>query len=145
MPESPADEARTRSENRLSGTSYRAYRYMLKHREPVGASKVQKDLGLSSPSVSEYHLKKLLELGLIREESGGYQVDKVVFSNIVRIRQVSVPIQTAYVTFFSVTLFILLLVLRPSPVTSLYFFALLVNCSSLIISIYETIKTLRNI
>ncbi|MGI0078176.1 MAG: hypothetical protein ACRECH_00950 [Nitrososphaerales archaeon] len=93
--------------------------------------------------MSEYHLRKILELGLIRQDQGGYEVEKVVLENIVRIRRVSIPVQTAYITFFGVTLIILLVVLRPDIIGSLYFFALAINCSALIIAIYETIKTLR--
>jgi predicted DNA-binding transcriptional regulator len=77
----------------LKGTTNRLYRYLMKHREPVGISQVQAALRLSSSSVSEYHIKKLLRLGLVREEKGGYVVDRVVISNIVRIRRVSVPVQ----------------------------------------------------
>lgn len=118
---------------------------MLRQREPVGISQLQKALGLSSPSVSEYHIKKLLQLGLAREEQGGYVVDKVVFENIIRIRRISIPIQTGYVVFFGVTLFFLLLLLRPVSVSSLYFFAIAINVTALGISSYETFKTLKRL
>ena len=118
---------------------------MLKQRKPLGISQVQKALGLSSSSVSEYHLKKLLRLGLVREEQEGYVVDKVVLENIVRIKRVSIPVQTAYVLFFAATFGILLLFLRPPIVTSLYFFAIVVNGMALGVSSYEVVKTLKRL
>jgi len=132
-------------DSHLKGTTYRVYRFILKQRAPVGVSEVQRGLGLSSPSVSQYHLKKLMEFGLIREEQGGYVVDKVVIDNIIRIRKVSIPLQTAYVAFFGVTLVILLLILRPALVNSVYLFAVIVNISALGISLYEMIKTMRRL
>jgi predicted DNA-binding transcriptional regulator len=87
----------------LKGTTYRVYRFMIKQRKPLGVSDVQRGLGLSSPSVSQYHIKKLLALGLIREEQGGYVVDRVVFGNVIRIMRIAIPVQTAYVAFFGTT------------------------------------------
>lgn len=129
----------------LKGTTYKVYRYMLKHGRPVGISEVQKGLGLSSPSVSQYHIRKLLQLGLIREEQQGYVVDKVVLENVIRIRRRTIPSQTAYVAFFGVTLFILLVFLRPAVIDSVYFFALVVNVSALMVFLYQTVRTLRRI
>ena len=118
---------------------------MLKQGTPLGISDVQKGLGLSSPSVAQYHIRKLLQLGLIREEQAGYVVDRVVFENIIRIRRFSIPVQTAYVAFFSVTLLILLVFLRPAAMTSVYFFALVINAAALAVSAYEAGKTLKRI
>lgn len=132
-------------EGQLHGTTYLVYRYLVKRRSPAGISQVQKDLGLSSSSVSEYHLKKLLELGLIRQRKKGYEVDKVVLRDIVRIRSVSIPIQTSYIAFFVSSLMIMILFFRPAMFNSLYFFALATNCCALAISIYETVKTLKRI
>jgi predicted DNA-binding transcriptional regulator len=138
-------EADKPSDTRLSGSTYKVYRYMLKQGRPVGISDVQKGMGLSSPSVSQYHLKKLVRLGLIKEEQGGYLVDKVVLENVIRIRRVSVPVQTAYVAFFGVTLFILLVFLRPATINSLYFFAVVVNLTAIGVSVYEAAKTLKRL
>ena len=118
---------------------------MLKQRKPVGISQLQEALGLSSPSVSEYHINKLVQMHLVREEQAGYVVDKVVLANIIRIRRVSIPIQTGYVIFFGVTLSFLLLFLRPTPITSLFFLAIVINAAALGISFYEAIKTLRRL
>lgn len=142
-PKKPPKEAKAPFENNLKGTTFLVYRYLVRQREPVGVSKVQRELNLSSPSVSEYHLKKLLDLGLVRAEHGGYVVDKVVLFNMVKIGRISIPLHTAYVTFFGATLAILILLLRPNVISSIYFFALVINCAAVAISIYETIKTQR--
>ena len=118
---------------------------MLKQRKPMGITDIQKGLGLSSPSVSQYHVRKLLQLGLIREEQAGYLVDKVVSENVIRIRRVFIPIQAAYVAFFSVLLLFLLLFLRPESVDAINFFALVVNGSALGISAFEMAKALERL
>ncbi len=65
--------------------------------------------------------------------------------DVVRIRRVSVPIQTAYLIFFSSTLGFLLVFLRPDTIISLYFFAVVVNLSAVMVSLYEVIKTLKRL
>jgi predicted DNA-binding transcriptional regulator len=138
-------EADEPSDTRLSGTTYRVYRYMLKQSTPVGISEVQKGVGLSSASVAQYHVRKLVRLGLVKEEQGGYVVDKVVLENVIRIRRVSIPVQTAYVAFFGATLLFLLVFLRPAALNSLYFFAVVVNVAAIAVSLYEASKTMKRL
>jgi predicted DNA-binding transcriptional regulator len=133
------------SDANLKGTTYRVYKYILKQGKPLGISDVQKGLGLSSPSVSQYHIRKLLSLGLIREEQGGYVIDKMVLENVIRIKRISIPMQTAYVAFFGIALFILLVFLRPSTINSVYFFAVVTNVVALGVSLYEVRKTLKRL
>lgn len=116
---------------------------MLRQRKPVGISDIQKAIGLSSSSVSEYHVKKLLRLGLIREEQAGYVVDRVVLDNVIRIRRISIPIQIAYVSFFSVTLLLMIAFLWPKEITAAYFLGVFVNSIAIVVSLYEMAKTLR--
>jgi predicted DNA-binding transcriptional regulator len=139
----PPRESDDKLDSTLKGTTYRVYRYMVKQRNPVGISEIKEALTLSSSSVSEYHVKKLLRLGLIRAEQGGYVVDRVVVDNIVRIRRIAIPIHVAYVAFFSVTLVTMLLVLRPTIIEAVYFLGLMVNATALGISVFETVRTLR--
>lgn len=141
----PSKETDDLSDTRLTGTTYKVYHYMLKQNTPVGISEVQRGMGLSSPSVAQYHIRKLVRLGLIREEQGGYAVDRVVMENVVRIRRVSIPVQTAYVAFFGVTLLILLVFIRPAAMTSDYFFAIVINIAALGFSLYEASKTLKRL
>jgi len=125
----------------LKGTTLRVYRYLYRAGAPTGIHNVQRALKLSSPSVAEYHIKKLLRAGLVQEKDGGYSVDKVVFENVIRIRRTLIPLQGTYLAFFLSTLVILVVFFRPPSVTSLYFFALSVNLGGVVITAYEAFKT----
>ena len=129
----------------LKGTTLRVYRYMYRTGTPLGIHDVQRGLELSSPSVAEYHIRKLAGAGLIQEREGGYTVDRVMFENMIRIRRTVIPFQTTYGTFFAVTLVILLVLLRPTTMTSTYVFAVAVNVAALLISIYEALRTLTSV
>lgn len=140
-----AKEAQRTYDYSLNGTTLKVYRYVFKAGSPVRAGDLQRDLGLSSPSVAQYHIKKLLQFGLIREEQGGYVIDKVIFENVVRFRHLSIPYQVAYIAFFVASLAVLLTVLRPTAMTSTYFFGLVVILVATAISVREMTSTLRRI
>lgn len=127
----------------LKGTTLKVYRYVFKSGEPVRIGDIHRDLALSSASVAQYHVAKLLQLGLIREEPNGYVTDKVVFDNIIRFRRLAIPVQTAYAAFFLTSLFIMLTFLRPDSISSIFVFATGVISVAAIISAYEAIKALR--
>ena len=97
----------------LKGTTYKVYRYMYRAGKPVRVNDVQRDLRLSSPSVAQYHLKKLLRLGLVKEVPEGYAIDKVIYENMVRIGRVTIPFQAAYIAFFAACVLVLVTFLRP--------------------------------
>ena len=140
-----ADEASLKSNYSLSGTTLKVYRYMFKSGGPVRPGDIQKDLGFSSLSVAQYHVKKLLEFGLIREEQGGYAIEKVVFESIVRFRHLAIPYQLGYIAFFASSLVVMLTVLRPATIASVCFFSLLVVIVAAAISVREMHSTLRRI
>ena len=125
----------------VRGTTLRVYRYMYRAGTAMSIRDVQRGLELSSPSVAEYHIKKLVRAGLVQERDAGFVVDRVIFENVIRIRRTLIPLQTAYMAFFLSTLAILLTVFRPASVTSLYFFALLVNSGAVAVTTYEAAKT----
>lgn len=77
--DSKTEESASYESSSLKGTTLRVYRHLFKAGKPVSVGDIRRGLDLSSVSVAQYHVKKLLELGLIREEQGGYVVDKVVF------------------------------------------------------------------
>lgn len=129
----------------ISGTTYRVYKYVFKAGLPVGIYDIQRGLKLSSPSVAQYHVKKLVQLGLIKEEPRGYVIDKVVFDNIIRVRRMAVPVQVAYVAFFAVVLGALLTLLRPQTLTSIYFVAVLSSLIALVIFVQQAIHTLNRV
>lgn len=127
----------------LVGTTLKVYRFMFRAGQPVGVRDVQRGLGLSSPSVALYHISKLVEAGLVREEGGGYVVDKRIFENMIRVRRMIIPFQATYTSFFITTFMIFLTLLKPENVTSTYVFALAVNSVAILVSLYECLRALR--
>ena len=90
-------------------------------------------------------MRKLIEMGLVREDKGGYVVDKVIFDNVIRIRKTAIPLQVAYVAFFVSSLIVMLTLFRPTTFTSIYVFATVVIIIGVIIATRETLVTLRRI
>jgi hypothetical protein len=61
------------SSRRLSGTTWEVYLYILTS-ETQGVRDIWRGLNLSSPSLAQYHVNKLLELGLLETTpNGGFQ------------------------------------------------------------------------
>jgi|HubBroStandDraft_6_1064221.scaffolds.fasta_scaffold941904_2 hypothetical protein len=126
----------------LVGSSLRIYRHVYR-RGPVHLSDVQRNLNLSSSSVAEYHLKKLVGLGLIHEGSEGYTADRVVFENMIRIRRMVIPLWAAFTTFLVLSFTLLLTLLRPSSLTPSYIFSLITIAVAIVVSLYQSVVTLR--
>ena len=128
----------------MNGTTQRVYKYLYKQAgKPVGVHDVQNGLALSSPSVAHYHIRKLVDKGMVREQDGGYVVDRVVFENMIRIRRSVIPFQTTYLALFCFTLVVMGTVFRPQSISEIYIFALLVNILAVGIFLFETMKSLR--
>ena len=91
-------------EAQLKGNTLRVYVYALK-KDHVGVREVQRALGLSNPSLAQYHLNKLRELGLLREDNGEYEVMgevKVdVMRDFLRIGSSLIPRFVFYAVFFT--------------------------------------------
>jgi predicted DNA-binding transcriptional regulator len=131
----------------LSGTTRRVYRYVYR-RGPVRLHEIQRDLRLSSSSVADYHVQKLLNMKLIREKSGqdgslGYVAEEAVFEAMVRIRRTVIPLWTTATAFFAAGLVVLLTILRPTSLSSTYLFSLVLVTAAVCISAYETALSFR--
>lgn len=137
-------ESPSSNEDVLKGTTLRIYRFMYKEGRPLGIHEIQRALGLSSASIPQYHISKLITAGLVKEESGGggYYVDRLVFENMIRIRRSLIPFQTTYTIFFCTTFAILLTVLRPTALSSLYVFSLVINLAAIVIFTSQVYRTL---
>ena len=135
------NERKKARENVLVGTTLTVYRYLYRMGKPQGIRDVQKGLEMSSPSVAQYHVKKLLQAGLIREEEGGYVVDKNVFENVIRIRRSVIPIQVAYSVFFATMLVALFVLFRPDSASPLFIFALVAISLAVILFAYQAFKS----
>lgn len=133
--------SRDERENVLVGTTLTVYRYLYREAKPQGIRDVQKGLGLSSPSVAQYHVKKLLQAGLIKEEEGGYVVDKNVFQNVIRIRRSVIPIQVAYSVFFATLLAALLVLFRSQSGAPLFIFAFVAIAIAMLLFAYQAFRS----
>lgn len=100
----------------LKGNTLRVYVYALKNRK-VGVREVQRALRMSNPSLAQYHLNKLKELGLVGEENGEYriinEVKVDVMRDFLRVRTFIVPRFVFYGVFFTIFAAYLSLVAYP--------------------------------
>jgi len=58
----------------FAATTWNVYLYILTSRDPVGVRDVWRELKLSSPSIAQYHINKLLELNIIAQTQEGKYV-----------------------------------------------------------------------
>jgi DNA-binding transcriptional ArsR family regulator len=144
-----ADDASSRDRDKkkltpdaLSGTTLKVYRYLYRAGKPVGVRDLQRGLGLSSPSVAQYHIKKLLDSGLLREEAEGYVVDKNLFENTIRVRRSLIPLQISYAIFYATLLAALFIFFASSFArdSSLFIFAFVSTVSGLILFAFQAFK-----
>lgn len=84
------DNQNSELQRRLSGRTLQVYLYLQKKKEPSGIREVQRDLGLSSPSVAEYQVEKLVNMGLAGRDS---------YSRVFVTRRVKVNAMASYVNF----------------------------------------------
>ncbi|MEM3551624.1 MAG: hypothetical protein QW222_06615 [Candidatus Bathyarchaeia archaeon] len=122
----------------LRGITLKVHRFVLKSNKPVG---VREALKLSSPSLANYHLSKLEEAGLLRQERGEYSVDKVFLESMIRIRHFLIPRYLFYSVFAVSALIIELTLLKPPTLTSSYFFSTIATFILAVALCYETAKT----
>jgi len=89
----------------LKGNTLRVYVYMLK-KGKVGVREIQRALLMSNPSLAQYHLNKLKDMGLVVQNDGEYEVSKEVevdvMRNFLRIGTLIVPRFVFYAVFISV-------------------------------------------
>ncbi len=92
-------------QSQLKGNTLRVYVYVLRQKK-VGVREVQRALRLSNPSLAQYHLSKLVDMGLLKEENGDYELTKEVkvdvMRDFLRVGTLLVPRFVFYAGFFSV-------------------------------------------
>ena len=124
----------------LKEVTLKVYKFVLKKGSPVGIREIQRSLNLSSPTLALYHINKLEEAGLVKKHLNGYVADKIVLENLIRLKRTLIPRHFFYTVFFSLTLAILTVFLKPHTLTREYLFAVAVISIATITSIYETLK-----
>jgi hypothetical protein len=105
-PLSMSDDQNSELERRLSGRTLQVYLYLQKKKEASGIREVQRDLGLSSPSVAEYQVEKLVELGIAGRDSYGRvfvtrKVKVKAMASYVRFGRFTVPRLAFYASLFT--------------------------------------------
>lgn len=93
-------------ERKLSGRTLQVYLYLQRKKEPSGIREVQRDLGLSSPSVADYQIEKLVGMGLAEKDRHGrvFVTRKVrvkALDSYVNFGRFSVPRLAFYASVFS--------------------------------------------
>lgn len=133
-------------ELQLKGTTLRVYWHLLRTGKPTTLRRLQKSLGLSSPSVASYHLEKLRDLDLVKKDRGDYELKKTVsfevMKSFVRVSRLMIPRYMFYTTFFF-TLLIVFMVGYTSSLSIQGIFAVVFGVSGLVITAYETWRQWR--
>jgi DNA-binding transcriptional ArsR family regulator len=127
----------------LRGKTQEVYRLIIKSSEPIGVREIQRALQFSSPSLVHYHLEKLKNEGLVKEEAGGYVADKVMLSHLVRFRSTLIPRYFFYFLFFSLGAVLELTLLLPPIVTREYLIAIFFTLAAAVGFGFETYQQWR--
>jgi hypothetical protein len=138
------DEEKVESE--LKGNTLRVYWTLLRSENGVvGVREVQRSLSFSSPNLALYHLRKLGDLGLVREERGEYRLIREVrvgvLKQFTKLGTLMIPRYTLYATMFTTLLIYFLLQFQEVNFYSV--FALIFGVLATTIMWYETIRIWR--
>ena len=132
----------------LTGRTLNVYWFLLKKKQPLGRKEVQRGAKLSSASLAEYHLKKLVDLGLVEKlPHGDYVVSKIVRVGVARfylnIRNSFIPRFALYSSFYIIVLFCSLFFISSlSP--DLVFLIMSVILFGILTSIFELLTLLKS-
>jgi len=102
---SGVDDKKSIAESQLKGNTLRTYIYIVSHKKS-GVREIQRDLHFSSSSLAQYHLGKLVDLGLLTEQGGEYfladQVKVDVLKDFLKFGSFIVPRFIFYAVFFTI-------------------------------------------
>jgi predicted DNA-binding transcriptional regulator len=122
------------AESQLKGNTLRTYLYVVTHKK-TGVREVQRELHFSSSSLAQYHLTKLVDLGLVTEHGGEYfladQIKVDVLKDFLKFGSLIVPRFVFYAVFFTIiTGFLGYVVLRDSITDIDLFFVAMLSAAS---------------
>ena len=136
---SEADEdQKVNLETIIKGTTLDIYFYLLRKKDAAGVREIQRSLGLSSPSVSSYHLEKLANFEVIRKNRfGNYEIAKKIdigaLKQFVIVRNYALPRFLFYAMFISIVFIGYVLFFLTWPLSTGDVFALIFGgCGSII-------------
>lgn len=130
-------------ESELKGNTLRVYWVLLKSRtSSLGVREVQRALKFSSPALASYHLTKLEELGLVDKSNSEYHLKREVRVGVLRqftkLGAFMLPRYMLYAAMFTTLLVFYLSQLQEINFYS--FFGLIFGLLSTVILWYETIR-----
>ncbi len=131
-------------ESHLNGKTLIVYWYLLKSGKSLGVREIQRELGMSSPSVASHHLDKLKELGVVEQDSyGRYFLSKTIEVGVLqvfsKVGRFMLPRYSFYAVFFT-TLLILYITISYNVINFSALGFVLVGC---LIFWYETVRIWR--
>lgn len=135
------------SNKEISGKTLKVYLYLLKH-GPCELRDVQRGLNFSSASLASYHLGKLLETGLARQdEYGKYYAVKEASERILEGYSKIGPAVVPQLFFFSLFFTILVVFFSAATLSGLDFVPYLVGVSFAMLAVlwFETIRLWRRL
>jgi DNA-binding transcriptional ArsR family regulator len=133
-------------ESELKGNTLRVYWLLLKSQTgTTGVREVQRSLGFSSPALASYHLTKLEELGLVEKTNGEYHLKKEVrvgaLKQFTKLGSFMLPRYSFYAALLTTLLVFYLTQIREISFYSL--FGLIFGLLSTGILWYETLRVWR--
>ena len=133
-------------ERKVAGeyNTFRVYIHMMKTKDAT-AREVYRALGMSSPSLALLHLEKLVQLGLVEKDRGGYHISSTpkrfgILRFFYLMGKWFIPRAFFYFLFFvSMTVFFLYLSFRNQS----YVIPTAVALLSALVNLYETLSFYR--
>lgn len=131
----------------LTGRTLRVYWHILQSKEPLGRLEVQRRAKLSSASLAEYHLKKLIAMGLVdKNPHGEYTICRTVQVGVMRFytifRSNMIPRFFLYISFYISVLAALLVFFNNIPQSSMFLISAIL-IFGIGTSIFETVILMR--
>jgi DNA-binding transcriptional ArsR family regulator len=132
----------------LKGKTLAVYFFLLGQAEPISAREIQRRMGLSSPSLALYHLKKLEDLELVEmDRIEGFRVTKHVRVGILQffvgMGRFLLPRYTFY-SLFAISYLIGALWLFGWYLTPHFILFVLFSSFSIIVFLYEAMSMWRS-
>ena len=114
---------------------------------PAGIREIQRELNFSSPTLAKYHLEKLQELGLVKQnEDGSYSLVKEVKVDVlepfVKLGSFIIPRLVGYAVMVSILFaYFVVSVLPSGNLEFIEFYAVVIGATALFSLWYETFKS----
>ncbi len=136
-------------DSNLKGNTLRVYTYIFKVQKS-SIREVQRGLDLNSPALAQYHLEKLVSLGLVKRDdiSGDYSLVKEIkvetLERFLKIGSYIIPRFLLYTVMLTVLFSYFFVFVAHISLNGYFLWTYLIGGFALIVMWYETIKAWRN-